>query len=212
MAARQEVLEGIRSALAGDGPAPPVERAYRKRGIFPPGSPALLDLLEDRTLDYRAGFLRATTDSLPEVVATALAGAGRVIVPSGLDPQWLTRVDAEIVTDDASLDPLALDAMDAVVTACALAMAETGTLVLDGSGDQGRRAITLVPDVHLCVVRAHQVVGTVPEGLARLDPRRPLTFISGPSATSDIELARVEGVHGPRQLTVVLVAGEGTEG
>ncbi len=203
MAARQVVLERIRLALAAGGPTPPVARKYKTAGIFPPGSPALLELLEDRTLDYRARFVRATADSVADRVATALGGARRVIVPAGLDRSW---VGSEFIVDDASFGPLVLDSMDAVVTGCALAIAETGTLVLDGSGDQGRRAITLVPDVHVCVVRADQVVGTVPEGLALLDPRRPLTFISGPSATSDIELARVEGVHGPRQLTVVLVS------
>ncbi|MDQ1367002.1 MAG: L-lactate dehydrogenase complex protein LldG, partial [Acidimicrobiaceae bacterium] len=125
----------------------------------------------------------------------------------GLDRQWVSEADGEIVADDATLTPATLDTMHAVVTACTLAIAETGTIVLDGSSDQGRRMATLIPDLHICVVHGRQVVGTVPEALARLDASRPMTFISGPSATSDIELDRVEGVHGPRQLIVVLLTG-----
>lgn len=108
------------------------------------------------------------------------------------------------LTDDG-LDHARIGAADAVVTAAAVAIAQTGTIVLDGSPDQGRRVLSLLPDRHVCVLRAQQVVATVPEALARLTPHRPLTWISGPSATSDIELIRVEGVHGPRQLHVVLL-------
>ncbi len=233
------MLQRIREALGTEDTSrreAPVERNYRLRGRHDPGAEPLLDLLEERTFDYRAGFLRATVESLPDRIAEALtagmaqsqfenteAAVGtvgsvgtevgllatrpQVVVPAGLDRGWVSGAEAgaDIVVDDGTIDPAGLDKMAAVVTACAVAIAETGTIVLDGSPDQGRRAVTLVPDVHVCVVRAQQVVETVPEAVARLDPRRPITFISGPSATSDIELKRVEGVHGPRQLIVILV-------
>jgi L-lactate dehydrogenase complex protein LldG len=168
----------------------------------------LLDLLEDRLVDYKAAVHRTTAAGLPatlaEVVAATLPPGGRLVVPPGLPPAWGPAAD-DVTIDHNGLSAVDLDALDGVLTACAAAAAETGTIVLDGSPDQGRRAITLVPDRHICVVHAHQVVQTVPELIARLDPTRPLTFISGPSATSDIELQRVEGVHGPRTLVVVLV-------
>jgi L-lactate dehydrogenase complex protein LldG len=162
-------------------------------------------LLRDRLVDYKATVLDAAPDEVPAVIAAALEGAavtGRVIVPRGLAEDWYP----EGVPDEPGLTPVDLDGFAAVVTASAATCAVTGTIALDGSPDQGRRSITLVPDVHVCVVRADQVVETVPELLARLDPTRPTTFVSGPSATSDIELERVEGVHGPRTLIVVLVA------
>ena len=118
--------------------------------------------------------------------------------------QWLADSPVERHTDEA-LTPAQLDRIDGVLCTCRLAIAETGTIVLDAGADQGRRALSLVPDLHLCVVRADQVVQTVPEAVSRLDATRPLTWISGPSATSDIELNRVEGVHGPRTLDVILI-------
>jgi L-lactate dehydrogenase complex protein LldG len=202
--AREEVLARIRSALAGQHEPDDVPRAYRSRGELDPGSAALLELLTDRLVDYKATVLPCGEAQVPGVVAGALAERTlrRVVAPAGVPATWLG--DAEALRDDPPLPVDALDAADAVVTGCAVAVAETGTIVLDGGADQGRRALTLVPDVHVVVVRAGQVVQTVPEAIARLDPRRPLTMISGPSATSDIELNRVEGVHGPRTLIVVL--------
>jgi L-lactate dehydrogenase complex protein LldG len=120
-----------------------------------------------------------------------------------LPAEW-TAQGLDVRKDTGAATPRELDTIPAVVTGSAVAVSETGTIVLDGSARCGRRAITLVPDTHVCVVATRDIVQTVPEGLRRLDPARPLTLISGPSATSDIELSRVEGVHGPRTLVVVL--------
>jgi L-lactate dehydrogenase complex protein LldG len=206
MSARDDVLARIRTALAGQPLVPEVRRAYRTTGEHASGSAALLGLLTDRLVDYKAVVVPCAAGDVGATVAATLAGRGlrRVVAPSGVPDAWLG--DAGVLRDEPPLAVEALDAADAVVTGCAVAIAETGTIVLDGAADQGRRALTLVPDVHVVVVRAGQVVQTVPEALARLDPVRPLTMISGPSATSDIELSRVEGVHGPRTLVVVLVA------
>jgi len=224
-AARDEVLARIRTALgdsAPAGPAPaadPVPGSYRTSGEL--GTGQLLDLLAERLRDYGCTVRRTAPDQLMTAIGEALEqrGTRRIVVPAGLDLAGLPA-GADIVADDG-LSPAALDGvelitdgglsaqeldqMDGVITRAAVAIAETGTIVLDGSPDQGRRALSLVPDYHLCLVRAHQIVGLVPEALARLDPGRPLTWISGPSATSDIELDRVEGVHGPRTLDVILV-------
>jgi len=205
--ARTEVLARIRSALGPDPQALPVSRGYRATGDHPSGSPELVDLLEDRLLDYKAGVQRCTAAELPATIAAVLdrrAPAGRLVVPPGLAAAWTGGRD--VLRDDGSTPVRDLDSAAGVLTACAVAVAETGTIVLDAGEDQGRRALSLVPDLHVCVVRTEQVVHTVPEALRRLDPRRPQTWISGPSATSDIELNRVEGVHGPRTLEVVLVS------
>lgn len=198
--ARAEVLARIRRAVGTDPVVPTVPRDYRSRGEA--DLPTLLDLLTDRLVDYKATVRPASGDNLVATLVAALTerGAGQIVVPPGLP--W--ELPGAVV--DRDLTAAELDQLDGVVTACAVAVAETGTIVLDAGPDQGRRAITLVPDYHLCVVRADQVVQTVPEAIARLEPTRPLTWISGPSATSDIELHRVEGVHGPRTLEVVLVS------
>ena len=205
--ARTEVLARIRAAL---GPAPQaveVARGYRTGGEHAPGATELLDLLTDRLVDYKAGVTRCTADELPGAISDVLARlapGGRVVVPPGLPQAW--TAGADVLRDDGATGTDVLDTVAGVVTACAVAVAETGTIVLDAGGDQGRRALSLVPDLHLCVVRAEQVVQTVPEAVSRLEATRPLTWISGPSATSDIELNRVEGVHGPRTLEVLLVS------
>jgi L-lactate dehydrogenase complex protein LldG len=215
MTARDEVLARIRAALGGSAPrgttpggtapaADEVPRGYRTRSEL--STTALLERLAGRLRDYGCAVRPAAPGEVMTVVGEALSqrGAGRVVVPPGLDLAGLPA-GIEMVVDDG-LSPAALDAVDGVITGAAVAIAETGTIVLDGSPGQGRRALSLVPDYHLCIVRAGQVVALVPEALARLDPARPLTWISGPSATSDIELDRVQGVHGPRTLEVILVA------
>ncbi|MFE1266877.1 lactate utilization protein C [Streptomyces sp. NPDC058757] len=205
---RGRILARIRSAVAGAPEAPEVPRAYLGRHV-PDDPDAVVDLLHENLADYRARVHRSDGAGLPALVARLLDGHGArsVVVPPGLPEAWLAESGAERVADGPGLTPAALDGADAVVTGCALAVAETGTIVLDGGPGQGRRALTLVPDLHVCVVREDQVVASVPEALPRLDPLRALTWISGPSATSDIELDRVEGVHGPRTLEVVLVRG-----
>ena len=203
--ARDDILARIGAAL-GDRPATPdILRDYR-RGSHPAEAPVMLALLADRLVDYGATVHHTTAARLPDVLASILDGAGRLVVAHGLPEPVAEAAVARDATCDDGLTGTELDAFDTVLTTCAAAAAETGTIVLDGSAGQGRRAITLVPDRHVCVVRAEQVVHNVPQLLARLDPRRPLTFISGPSATSDIELQRVQGVHGPRTLIVVLIS------
>ncbi|CAL9620408.1 Lactate utilization protein C [Streptomyces sp. enrichment culture] len=209
MSSRERILGRVRRALADvpRGEDGPVERDYlREHGERTVEE--TVDLLAENLADYRAVVHRADPGSLPRVVADLLAarGASTVLVPSGLDEGWLAAAEVTRVRDEATSTPHELDQVDSVVTGCAVAVAETGTIVLDGSPDQGRRRISLIPDHHICVVRVPgQVVASVPQALERLDPARPLTWISGPSATSDIELDRVEGVHGPRTLEVVLV-------
>lgn len=211
MSSRERILGRVRRALADvPGEDAPIERAYlREHGER--SVEQTVDLLAENLADYRAVVHRCAEEELPELLTRLLAerGSESVVVPAELPSEWLGAVDATRVPDRADSTPHELDRVDSVITACAVAIAETGTIVLDGSPDQGRRRITLVPDHHICVVRVpDQVVSSVPQALERLDPVRPLTWISGPSATSDIELDRVEGVHGPRTLEVVLVSGQ----
>jgi L-lactate dehydrogenase complex protein LldG len=214
-AAREEVLGRIRRALGtAVPPGPDVPRSYRVHGDRP--APELLDLLADRLTDYKCSVRRCSPADLSVTIAAAITdrGARRIVLPPELDlplpdPASIGDGGTWMVDDSFSADRL--DTFDGVITTATVAIAETGTIVLDGSGGQGRRALTLIPDYHLCVVFAHQVVELVPEGVAALTPDRPLTWISGPSATSDIELDRVEGVHGPRTLEVILVGSTGSD-
>lgn len=202
--ARAEVLRRISSAL-GESPAlVDVQRRYRRAGA----DSGDLELFMDRLGDYRASVTRTGLSLLPSCLSQILrrASSGSVLVPEGLPAAWLSELSPDVLTlHDETLTPDQLDAVDSVVTSCVLAIAETGTIILDHGLGQGRRAVTLIPDHHIVVVRAEQVVRGVVEAVAMLTADRPMTWVSGPSATSDIELSRVEGVHGPRRLDVVLV-------
>jgi L-lactate dehydrogenase complex protein LldG len=193
MSAREEILARVRAATATATASTYVAPARA------PG-PGSVDLFVARVEDYRAVVERCPAAELESRVGAAVADCS-VVVPPGLG----VRVPGAVVDD--GLSSLDLDAIDAVVTEAAVGVAETGTIVLDHQAGQGRRAITLVPDRHVCIVRADQVVPDVQDAVALLHPDRPHTWISGPSATSDIELNRVEGVHGPRDLHVIVVEG-----
>lgn len=214
--ARNEILRRVRTALrdvpAAEQPAEvSVAREYRHAGAAP--SSGLIARFAERVAEYKATAHQIVEGELPGAIAAACArrGVRRLVVPADLPAAWAPE-GVELLRDDV-LSNEQLDTSDGVLTGCALGVAQTGTIILDAGAFQGRRAITLLPDYHLCVVRAEQVVDLVPEAIARLAPavrenRRPLTLISGPSATSDIELNRVEGVHGPRTLEVLIVAAE----
>ncbi len=220
MGAREDVLGRIRSALQDvpreeTGESSPVPRDYRRHREHPEGDVARFG---ERVADYKATVEHVPSDAVAAAVAAALrrVDATRVGVPAGLPAEWTAEWtatgdgDVTLVPDTAG-EPLSvpdLDALDAVVTGSTVGIAETGTIVLESGALCGRRALTLVPDVHVCVVRAEDVVDDVPAAVARLRPDRPLTWVSGPSATSDIELDRVEGVHGPRTLHVIVVGGD----
>nr|WP_243859792.1 LUD domain-containing protein [Amycolatopsis arida] len=193
-----------RDGVPGDAALPEVPRDYAR--TRPAADP--LALLAERVADYRAGVHRVVPADLPARITALLRarGARTMAVPVDVPAEWRVP-DVRWLADAPPLQVAELDEVDGVLTGCVVAIAETGTVVLDAGVTQGRRVLTLVPDYHLCVVRAEQVAVSVPEALSRLDPVRPLTFVSGPSATSDIELDRVEGVHGPRTLDVIIVQG-----
>jgi L-lactate dehydrogenase complex protein LldG len=193
--AREEILGRVRSALDGaDRGAVHVPRAYRSR----PAASGVVELFVERVEDYRATVVRCGEAEVESAIASALAPGARVVLPAGLPWRVAGTVDEGFPAGE-------LDGFDAVVTAATVGIAETGTIVLTHGDGEGRRAISLVPDLHVCVVRADQVVAGVPDAVAGLDPLKAQTWISGPSATSDIELDRVEGVHGPRTLHVIVV-------
>jgi L-lactate dehydrogenase complex protein LldG len=208
--ARAEILARVRAALAGAPPPDRPERPALQADPVPPGG--LVETLVEALEDYRAAVSTVPAGAVRETVEVLLraAGADRVLVPPGLPPEWLPP-GLETFEDDGAISPHAMDEVGHAVTGCALAIAALGSLVFDHGPGQGRRAITLVPDHHVCVVREDQIVESLPDAFARLAAAgrdgRPVTFVSGPSATSDIELRRVEGVHGPRRLDVVIALG-----
>lgn len=207
---RESMLAAIRQAAAGIPAPPPVVRDYARTGTHAPGSDAVIELLVDRLVDYKARVRVIGRQELAQAVSESLGAARSVVIPPGLPAAARAGAfqDGRSVVVDGEPEVLTNDALDgiaAVVTNARVAIALTGTIVLDGAPDQGRRAISLVPDLHVVILDAAQVVESVPEGVALLNPVAPLTLISGPSATSDIELIRVEGVHGPRTLDVLIV-------
>lgn len=204
--ARTAVLARVRYALGPTRHETPVPRSYRREGLL--SRAARVELLCERIGDYRAEVRRVDASQLPAAIAAAFVerSSTRVGIPAGVPAEW--RVPGLELIEDTALSATELDRLDGVLTGCTLAIAETGTLVLTAGPEEGRRALTLVPDLHVCVVHERQVVELVPEAIAALAGRdtQPLTLVSGPSATSDIELDRVEGVHGPRTLVVIVVS------
>ena len=210
--ARTEILRRIRAARGGSSDATAataawseVDRQYRREAE--PGDEAVLELLEDRLRDYDAHVVRAGRGELAAAVAKILTARGkrRMVIPEGVTTEWLPD-NFEFVTDQG-MTATDLDSFDGVMTGSTVAIAETGTVVLQNVAGQGRRAVTLVPDYHLCLVNAADVVKTVPAAMDRLRATAELTttFFSGPSATADIEMTRIKGVHGPRHLDVILI-------
>lgn len=202
---RSALLHRVRSALAVAPPGPVrIRRNYHRATGCGPGD---LRQFAETVTEYRAHITSVHSAGIGPAVASLHTRGKRIVVPADVPNEWTAGCDTIVDRPDQPLTAAELDRCAAVLTGCALAIASTGTIVLDAGPVQGRRLLTLVPDHHICVVFADQVVNTVPQAFAALNPVRPLTFISGPSATSDIELIRVEGVHGPRNLDVLLVDG-----
>ncbi len=206
--AKDAILARIRKSLANAPEPPPVPHDFLERDER--DRSAILEELIDRLVDYKAMVTRTDDAGLSQALADACQqhSIQRLVVPADLLAEWIPA-GVTVLRDDPPLTIYDLDESSGVLTGCAMAIAQTGTIILDGGAYQGRRVLSLVPDLHMCVVCAEQVVGLVPEAIKRLAERatHPITLISGPSATSDIELNRVEGVHGPRTLHVFVVNG-----
>jgi L-lactate utilization protein LutB len=205
--AREAILSSVRFANRAVTTSGPVSRSYRRPARAEVATP--VDLFAERVSDYQATVTFARAADLPDKIKAALASrdSKSVVFPEGAPRDWLSHFEGTTVVDSGQLDLSIINQADAVVTGCTAGIAETGTVVLNSAPDQGRRIITLIPDHHVVVIREDQIVPDVPDVIQHLDPSRPQTWISGPSATSDIELSRVEGVHGPRQLDVIILRG-----
>lgn len=205
--AKEEILNRIAAAQKQAGLPDHVDipREYQKEGTL--NEEELREMLVDRLEDYKADVHVTDESGLNSTLVGILKerGCSKVVYAPGMDAGLLAGFEGTITPDDNAKDPRELDAVDAVVTESHVTSAQTGTIVLESNETCGRRALTLVPDRHVCIVRKDQIVYGVPEMVSRINPERPATWISGPSATSDIELSRVEGVHGPRDLIVVIV-------
>ncbi|MEX3509673.1 LUD domain-containing protein [Kocuria carniphila] len=209
--AKTEILARIRGALADSPEVPETPRAYRKTSEL--SREEIVEMLEDRLVDYKANVFHETAETVAERIATQLGTSARYVIPEGFDTAFLPEdtaarraiVDPNDGRKASALVVRELNQVDAVVTSSTVSCAQTGTIFLSGRPNEGRRAITLVPDHHICIVPLDSIVELIPEAMARVEPTAPTTMISGPSATSDIELERVEGVHGPRTLDVILL-------
>jgi L-lactate dehydrogenase complex protein LldG len=204
MSAKSEILKNVRRAIGEPSSSPPIRRSYIQE------APVDLAQFASRLEDYNAGVYHCSAGELPAVIAQAMAARGKqsLAIPPEFPSDWLPPGIGFVRDRDLTYEEL--DASEGALTACTAAISFTGTIILSHSAHEGRRALTLIPDYHLCIVREDQVVQTVPEGIRKLrDLRtRPITTISGPSATADIEMTRIKGVHGPRTLDVVLVSSE----
>lgn len=209
--AKAEILGRIRASLADNPqPAEPI-RNYRRTSDK--SQEEIIEILVDRLIDYKANVYHETAETIADRISELLGKSSRYVVPKGINEAWLPAdtasrsrlVDSGNAKKSGALSVRELDAVDAVVTGSTVSCAETGTVFLNTNEDEGRRAITLVPDHHICVVPVETIVELIPESIARITYERPVTMISGPSATSDIELIRVEGVHGPRTLDVIIL-------
>lgn len=201
---RDSILADVRRAIRGAHDVEPPREYSRSLGA----DVDLVELFVDRLEDYRAEVRRVSCKDLPGTIGRVLGQrqAQSAVIPPGLDPSWLVTVTCPVLRDDGQLTHAEIEGAGAAITASTVAIAQTGTIVLDGGPLQGRRVISLLPDLHVCVVAEQDIVGSLPEAMSAMTPTAAMTWISGPSATSDIELERVEGVHGPRQLVVLLVS------